>query len=168
MARWPKPAEGSWTEHYPELGTDPVSYEDCISPEFYALEREAIFKRSWLEVGRVEQLPRNGSYFTRELAVAGTSIVVVRDGGGQVRAFHNICRHRGNKLVWSDFPRDETRGPRFGHRDCNDGDPRGRERWRGMGRAAGCRRIASPSSGASTCRSCPSRPTPTASCARCC
>ena len=35
MARFPKPPEGSWTEHYPELGTAPVSYEDSISPEFY-------------------------------------------------------------------------------------------------------------------------------------
>ncbi len=110
MARFPKPAEGSWTEHYPELGTGLVSYEDSISPEFYELERDAIFKRAWLNVGRVEQLSRNGSYFTRELAVANTSIVVVRDMDGQVRAFHNICRHRGNKLVWTDYPREETSG----------------------------------------------------------
>ena len=40
MARWPKPPEGSWTEHY-QLGTEPISYEDSISPEFYELEREA-------------------------------------------------------------------------------------------------------------------------------
>jgi phenylpropionate dioxygenase-like ring-hydroxylating dioxygenase large terminal subunit len=110
MAHFAKPAEGSWTAHYPELGTEPVSYEDSISPEFYELEREAIFKRVWLNVGRVEQLPRNGSYFTRELAVANTSIVVVRGKDGKVRAFHNICRHRGNKLVWTDFPREETSG----------------------------------------------------------
>ena len=58
MARYPKPAEGSWTEHYPELGTEPVSYEDSISPEWYQLEREAIFKRAWLQVGRLEQIPR--------------------------------------------------------------------------------------------------------------
>jgi glycine betaine catabolism A len=107
---FPKPAEGSWTAHYPELGTEPLSYEDSISPEFYELEREAIFKRTWLNVGRVEQLPRNGSYFTKELAFANTSIVVVRDMKGEVRAFHNICRHRGNKLVWKDFPREETSG----------------------------------------------------------
>ena len=110
MARFPKPAEGSWTEHYPELGTGPVSYADSMSPEFSELERHAIFKRTWLQVGRVERLPRNGSYFTRELAVARTSVIVVRDGEGQVRAFHNICRHRGNKLVWSDFPGQETSG----------------------------------------------------------
>src|SRR5215475_11575090 len=110
MTRFPKPSEGSWTERYPELGTAPISYEDSISPEFHQLESEAIFKRAWLNVGRVEQLPRNGSYFTKELAVAKTSVVIVRDQDGQIRAFHNSCRHRGNKLVWTDFPRQETSG----------------------------------------------------------
>jgi len=110
MAHFAKPAEGSWTEHYPELGTGPVSYEDSISPDHYELERKAIFARTWLNVGRVEQLPRNGSYFTRELDAAGTSLVIVRGRDGEVRAFHNICRHRGNKLVWNDYPGEETSG----------------------------------------------------------
>ena len=110
MFKFEKPAEGSWTAHYPELGTEPVSYEDSISPEIYELEREAIFKRSWLNVGRVEQLKRKGSYFTKELAVANTSVVIVRDMDGNLRAFHNICRHRGNKLVWTDFPKEESSG----------------------------------------------------------
>ena len=110
MSRVPKPAEGSWTAHYPELGTEPISYEDSISPEIHNLERDAIFKRSWLNVGRVEQLKRKGSYFTKELAVANSSVVVVRGTDGEIRAFHNICRHRGNKLVWTDFPREETSG----------------------------------------------------------
>ncbi|MGO9857699.1 MAG: aromatic ring-hydroxylating oxygenase subunit alpha [Acidimicrobiales bacterium] len=109
MAKWPKPPEGSWTEHY-GLGTEPISYEDSISPEFYELEREAIFKRAWLNVGRVEQLPRKGSYFTKELVVAKTSVVIVRGADDEIRAFYNVCRHRGNKLVWRDFPREETSG----------------------------------------------------------
>jgi phenylpropionate dioxygenase-like ring-hydroxylating dioxygenase large terminal subunit len=110
MPRFPKPPEGSWTEHHPELGTGLVSYEDSISPEFYELERAAIFERAWLNVGRVEQLPRNGSYFTRELAVARTSVIVVRGNDGRIRAFHNVCRHRGNKLLWHESPRHETSG----------------------------------------------------------
>ena len=110
MAFFPKPAEGSWTEHHPELGTGPVSYEDSISPEHYELERDAIFRRTWLNVGRVEQIPRAGSYFTKELDAARTSVVVVRGTDGEVRAFHNICRHRGNKLVWNDFPAEEVEG----------------------------------------------------------
>jgi phenylpropionate dioxygenase-like ring-hydroxylating dioxygenase large terminal subunit len=110
MPRFPKPAEGSWTEHYPELGTAPVSYEDSTSPDFYERERAAVFKRAWLNVGRVEQLPRVGSYFTKELAVVNASVIVVRGRDGAVRAFHNICRHRGNKLVWNDQPREATAG----------------------------------------------------------
>jgi Rieske 2Fe-2S family protein len=110
MAGVEKPADGSWTARYPELGTGPVSYEDSISPEFYELEREAIFKRAWLNVGRVEQLPRNGSYFTKELPPAKTSVIVSRDMEGRIRAFYNVCRHRGNKLVWDGSPRDETSG----------------------------------------------------------
>lgn len=110
MPRFPKPPEGSWTEHYSGLGTAPVSYADSISPEFFELERQAIFERCWLQVGRIEQLPRPGSYFTKELPVARTSLVVVRDREGKVRAFHNVCRHRGNKLVWADYPNEETSG----------------------------------------------------------
>ena len=110
MAQFPKPVEGSWTQHYPELGTGLVSYEDSYSPEFYELERNAIFQRAWLNVGRVEQLPRSGSYFTRELPALKTSILLVRATDGQVRAFHNFCRHRGNKLVWTDCPREEVAG----------------------------------------------------------
>ncbi|MFC4376260.1 aromatic ring-hydroxylating dioxygenase subunit alpha [Nocardia halotolerans] len=110
MPHFPKPAPGSWTEHYAELGTAGISYDDCVSPEFYSAEQEAIFRRAWLNVGRVEDLARTGSYFTKELEVARTSIIVVRDREGRVRAFHNVCRHRGNKLVWNDFPREETSG----------------------------------------------------------
>jgi phenylpropionate dioxygenase-like ring-hydroxylating dioxygenase large terminal subunit len=110
MPRFPKPAEGSWTEHYPQLGTEPVSFEDSISPAFYEKEREAIFRKTWLNVGRVEQLRKVGSYFTKEIDAAGASIIVVRSGPDKVSAFYNICRHRGNKLVWTDFPRQETSG----------------------------------------------------------
>jgi phenylpropionate dioxygenase-like ring-hydroxylating dioxygenase large terminal subunit len=109
MPHFPKPAEGSWTEHYPQLGTAPVSYEDSISPEYYERERDAIFRRAWLNVGRIEQLPRLGSYFTREIDAARTSVIIVRTADG-VRAFHNMCRHRGNKLVWQDYPGEETAG----------------------------------------------------------
>ncbi|MBO0855583.1 MAG: aromatic ring-hydroxylating dioxygenase subunit alpha [Nocardia sp.] len=110
MTTWAKPAEGTWTEHYSELGTSMMSFEDSVSPEFYELEREAIFKRAWLNVGRVEQLPRTGSYFTKEIEIARTSVIIVRDRDGSVNAFHNVCRHRGNKLVWNEFPREEVKG----------------------------------------------------------
>jgi phenylpropionate dioxygenase-like ring-hydroxylating dioxygenase large terminal subunit len=105
-----KPPAGSWTGQYPELGTGPVSYADSIDPAHYEAERAAIFRRTWLNVGRVERAAKTGSYFTRELAVAGTSLIIVRGRDAKVRAFHNVCRHRGNKLVWNDYPAEETAG----------------------------------------------------------
>ena len=110
MPHFPKPAEGSWTEHYPGLGTGPVSYQDSYDPEYWQQEIDAIFKKEWLCVGRVERLGRAGSYFTREFPWAKRSIVVIKDREGTVRAFYNVCRHRGNKLVWDDFPNEETSG----------------------------------------------------------
>ena len=110
MPHFAKPEPGTWTERYPELGTGPVDYTDSIDPEYYESERAAIFKRTWLNVGRMERLGRTGSYFTKELSAAGTSLIIVKGSDGTVRAFHNICRHRGNKLVWNDFPAEETAG----------------------------------------------------------
>ncbi|MDV6271858.1 aromatic ring-hydroxylating oxygenase subunit alpha, partial [Rhodococcus globerulus] len=110
MPHFAKPAAGSWTEQYPHLGTAPVDYTDSIDPEHYEAEREAIFKRTWLNVGRVERVPRTGSYFTKELAAVNTSLIIVKGADGTIRAFHNVCRHRGNKLVWNEIPGDETSG----------------------------------------------------------
>ncbi|RZT12151.1 Rieske-like 2Fe-2S protein [Mycobacterium sp. BK558] len=112
MAHFPKPAAGSWTENWPELGTAPVDYTDSIDPEQWKLEQQAIFRKLWLHVGRVERLPKTGSYFTREMPSvgAGTSIIVNKDKDGAIRAFYNMCRHRGNKLVWNDYPGEEVSG----------------------------------------------------------
>ena len=80
-----KPAGGHWTDAYPELGRGPVSLEDCVSPEFYEKEREHVFKKTWLYVGRVERVPKSGSYFTRELRFLNTSVIIVRgkDSGNE-------------------------------------------------------------------------------------
>jgi len=112
MPHFPKPDAGSWTENWPELGTAPVNYNDSIDPEHYLLEQQAIFKKTWLKIGRAEQLPKTGSYFTREMPSVGpgTSVIIVKDKEGVVRAFHNMCRHRGNKLVWADYPGEEVSG----------------------------------------------------------
>jgi len=105
-----KPASGLWTDAYPELGRGPVSLEDCVSPEFYAQEIEHVFKKSWLYMGRVERVPKGGSYFTREMPFLNTSIIIVRGKDDVIRAMHNVCPHRGNKLLWQDDPFEEVSG----------------------------------------------------------
>jgi len=90
----------SWHSQYPELGTGPVQIEPYISPEFFELERERVFKRSWLCLGREERIPKPGDFFVKNLAILGTSVLVVRGEDGVVRAFHNACSHRSNKVEW--------------------------------------------------------------------
>ncbi len=59
-------------------------------------ERERIFARSWNCVGRASMLAQPGDYVLRE--VAGESLIVLRDRAGTLRAFFNVCRHRGTRL----------------------------------------------------------------------
>lgn len=92
-------ADKRWAAKYPALGTGPVAAESCISAEYFERERDLIFRRSWINVGRVDEIPERGQYFVRELAVCHTSILVMRGKDGKVRGFHNVCAHRGNRLV---------------------------------------------------------------------
>jgi len=62
----------------------------------YERELEAFWYRHWLGVGREEDLPRPRDY--RLLRVGDQSILLLRDLGGRLRAFHNTCRHRGSAL----------------------------------------------------------------------
>lgn len=63
------------------------------SPEFEEYEKDRIFMRDWLCVGRVEELPHRGDYMT--MHIMGEPVVVVRDEEGKLNAFSNVCRHRG-------------------------------------------------------------------------
>jgi Rieske 2Fe-2S family protein len=80
---------------------DILPLRDMITPAAFEREREKIFKKSWLMVGQVSDLPELGSYFVREIPVANASLIVIRGRDGQVRSFHNVCRHRGNKIIRS-------------------------------------------------------------------
>jgi phenylpropionate dioxygenase-like ring-hydroxylating dioxygenase large terminal subunit len=83
----------------PSPGIAFVPVEPNISAEYFARERERIFKHVWLKIGRVDEIPRPGDYLVRDLAILQTSLLVVRGPDGVIRAFHNICRHRGNRIV---------------------------------------------------------------------
>jgi phenylpropionate dioxygenase-like ring-hydroxylating dioxygenase large terminal subunit len=95
------PTGKKWHALYPELGTGPVPIEPYISQEYFDLERERIFRKVWLNVGREEELPKPGDYLVKDLPVGKTSLLLVRGKDGRIRAFHNVCSHRSNKLVWN-------------------------------------------------------------------
>lgn len=67
-----------------------------VSDEVFAAERERIFAREWICVGREEQLGAAGDYFLAE--VAGESLIVARDDASRLHAFFNVCRHRGTRI----------------------------------------------------------------------
>lgn len=63
------------------------------SPELYALEKDRIFMREWLCVGRAEELPNPGDYTA--LRIMDEPLVLVRDKTGKINALANLCLHRG-------------------------------------------------------------------------
>lgn len=81
----------------PPLSTGPISGERYWSPEFMQREWDHIWTKAWLIGGLVEQIPQPGDYFTYE--IGRESILVTRGEDGQIRAFYNVCPHRGNRLV---------------------------------------------------------------------
>jgi phenylpropionate dioxygenase-like ring-hydroxylating dioxygenase large terminal subunit len=90
------------------LGTDPIPARVYHDPDYFALEREAVFKRSWLQIGHVCELPEAGSFIRREIEMAGASLLIVRGKDGAIRAFHNVCTHRGTQLVAAQSGRQQS------------------------------------------------------------
>lgn len=67
------------------------------SPALLELEKEQVFRNHWQIVGHVSDVPEPGDYLTMD--VVGERALIVRGRDGVVRAFHNMCRHRGSRVV---------------------------------------------------------------------
>src|SRR5258705_5084817 len=78
----------------PGAKTLPQRYS--VSPEIFGEELQKIFPSNWVLVGHQGQLAEPGDYFLAE--VAGESLIVVKDQRSTIRAFYNVCRHRGARL----------------------------------------------------------------------
>jgi phenylpropionate dioxygenase-like ring-hydroxylating dioxygenase large terminal subunit len=96
-----------------ELGVGPVSIDTIRDPAVYEQEKEKIFRKVWLKVALTNELPAIGDYKTKEMPVVDTSIIIVRGKDNRIRAFHNVCTHRGNKVI----PTNESET--FGHANRN-------------------------------------------------
>ena len=71
-----------------------IPFDWYSDPAVLRLERERIFRRTWQYAGRADQVAEPGAFFTCDLG--GVPVVVVRDEDGTLRAFLNVCRHRGS------------------------------------------------------------------------
>lgn len=68
-----------------------------VDPAFFAEEQRTLFRRSWVIVGHESEIAQPGDAMPVNLA--GQPLILLRDREGQVRAYHNICRHRGMRLL---------------------------------------------------------------------
>lgn len=69
----------------------PAAY---TSAEFYEFEQRAIWDHAWMCVGRTDQIPNPGDYFTTELA-GGERVIVDRNADGEIVVMSEVCQHRG-------------------------------------------------------------------------
>ncbi len=85
-----------WPDTAPERAlTLPARY--FYDEEIFKAERERIFYPAWHCVGHVSELAEPGQFLTFD--ILDQTIVVLRGDDGQIRAFHNVCQHRGNRLL---------------------------------------------------------------------
>ncbi|MSP77742.1 MAG: aromatic ring-hydroxylating dioxygenase subunit alpha [Rhodospirillaceae bacterium] len=74
----------------------PLERDFYVAPTVFDADLARIFHRHWLFAGYAFQVPKPGDFFTYRIGTE--SIVVLRDRGGEIRAFHNVCRHRGSQI----------------------------------------------------------------------
>ena len=80
--------------------TEPIYALDAryyTDPDIFAIEKQHLLASTWQFAGHASQLTNPGDYFT--FSVAGENLFCVRDKGGELRAFYNVCQHRAHELV---------------------------------------------------------------------
>ena len=87
------------TEELSEAVT--VGTEAYLSEAYARAERDKLWCKVWLQAGRVEEIPEVGNYITYD--ILDDSVLIVRTAVDTIRAYHNVCVHRGRRLV--DTPR---------------------------------------------------------------
>jgi len=90
------PTETLWNQQDQDAGFS-LSARYFYDEDIYQRERSAIFLKSWHLVAHVGELRAPGDFVTHE--IFDQSVLVTTDKDGSIRAFHNVCQHRGNRLV---------------------------------------------------------------------
>lgn len=86
------------------------SVEPYVSEEYARAEADKLWAKVWQHAGRVEEIPKVGDFFTYD--IGADSIIVVRTAAEVIKAFHNVCSHRGRRLVDAPSGAHSARGNR--------------------------------------------------------
>jgi nitrite reductase/ring-hydroxylating ferredoxin subunit len=106
-------------EHYDYLGSEPLPVARYTSEAFAQAEREKMWPHVWQFAAREEDMPDVGDYVVYENA--GRSYLISRQEDRSLRAFHNVCLHRGRKLRTEDGHADKFTCPFHGFAWKKDG-----------------------------------------------
>ena len=74
-----------------------IGVDAYVSRDYARQERDRLWRRVWQQVGRVEEIPEVGNFITYE--ILDDSIIIVRTAPDAIRAYHNVCPHRGRRLI---------------------------------------------------------------------
>lgn len=99
------------------------------SDDWLALEQERVFRRSWVFAGAEAELPEPGAI--KPIEIGGAPLILVHGRDGVVRGFHNVCRHRGAKLVTTPCTRASLTCPYHAWNYALDGKLRARPHFFG-------------------------------------
>ena len=75
----------------------PLPGKFYTSEQFHNIELDRIFRKKWICLGREEEIPAVGDYFSTSLAEE--PIIIVRTSSDTIKALSNVCRHRAMPLV---------------------------------------------------------------------
>ncbi|MEY2925535.1 MAG: hypothetical protein RL367_12 [Pseudomonadota bacterium] len=106
-------------ESYQYRGSQPIDTARYTSEDFAALERAKMWPNVWQFAARDEDMPEPGDYVVYENA--GRSFLISRQEDGSVKAYHNVCLHRGRKLRTQDGTADQFQCPFHGFTWNKDG-----------------------------------------------
>jgi phenylpropionate dioxygenase-like ring-hydroxylating dioxygenase large terminal subunit len=89
-----------------------IPAEAYVSQEYARAEKDKLWRKVWLQAGRIEDIPNVGDYIT--YAITDDSVIIVRTGTGadDIAAYHNVCPHRGRKLIATPAGQRNARGSR--------------------------------------------------------
>lgn len=76
-----------------------VNLHERLQPDYFRREIDGIFRHAWLPVANVSDLDKPNAYVATDLPTLDVSLLVMRGADGTIRAFHNACTHRGNRLA---------------------------------------------------------------------
>lgn len=74
-----------------------IGAEAYTSVEYARAEQERLWRKVWLQVGRIEEISEVGQFLAYEIGV--DSVIVIRTAADRIKAYHNVCPHRGRRLV---------------------------------------------------------------------